>query len=136
MLNVQAVTKSAAFRSPARQECEGIMQRIYNERPDYWPYGLNVDQHSDVYMVREASSRQPVGFVGWQALNEDGVKVGYYSIGILPEHRGKGLAKQAVEGILAEKRASVDAVRAFVMPHNLPSLKLAASLGIEVTHNA
>lgn len=117
----------------SRRECEDIMQRIYNEDPSYWPYGLNISAHDGgVYMIREASTKKAIGFTGWQEREEGNVKVGYYSIGILPEYRHNGFAKQAVAKLLKIKSAGVDRVQALVMKHNKPSLALADSLNIPV----
>ena len=114
-------------------EVSQIMRRIYEENPSYWPYGLSVAHHDGgVYMVREASTRDPVGFVGWQERTRGMRKVGYYSIGILPEHRGKHLAREAVSKLLQEKAAGVDEVRALILHTNTASRRLAESLDIPV----
>ena len=112
------------------------MNRVYREAPDKWPYGLNMSSFDGgVYMVREASSGCPVGFTGWQEQRgHDGKKVGYYSIGILPEYRMNGYAKAAVASLLQEKAAGVDRVEAFIVPGNKPSIALADSLGVSVVH--
>jgi RimJ/RimL family protein N-acetyltransferase len=129
-------TKSACnVNSADRRECEGIMRTIYQENPTFFPHGLFIEGLDDAYVVKQASTLKPVGFTGWQEFPEGRQKVGYYSIGILPEFRGQGYAKSALAGILAEKEASVDKVRAFIVPHNLPSIRLAESFGIEITHN-
>ena len=113
------------------------MERIRAEDPSYWPYGLDIKGHDGgVWMVRQASTDRPVGFVGWQERKQGRTKVGYYSVGILPEYRGHGLAKAAVARLLSEKAASVDRVQAFILPHNTPSIALARSLGVQITHNA
>ena len=114
-----------------RKECESIMNTIYNENPSYWPHGLTIDAHDGgVYMIREASTKKPVGFTGWQERMDGNIKVGFYSIGILPEYRNNGYAKQAVSKLIALKSANVDKVKALVMKHNTPSLHLAESLNI------
>ena len=81
-------------------------------------------------MIREASTKKPVGFTGWQERMDGNIKVGFYSIGILPEYRNNGYAKQAVSKLIALKSANVDKVKALVMKHNTPSLHLAESLNI------
>lgn len=125
----QCNTKQAS----STDEVSRIMRRIYEENPSYWPYGLSVAHHDGgVYMVREASTREPVGFVGWQERTRGMRKVGYYSIGILPEHRGKHLAKEAVSKLLQEKASGVDEVRALILHTNQASRKLAESLDIPV----
>lgn len=116
------------------ETCCNIMERIHGENPQHWPFGLHKDmlQPGGLYLVKDATSKQPAGFVGWQEFREGAVKVGYYSIGILPEFRQRGLAKSAVRQLLAEKAAGVDEVRAMIHRSNLPSLQLADSLGVPV----
>jgi 2'-5' RNA ligase len=117
-------------------EVRSIMKRIYEEEPEYWPYGLDVPGHDDVFMIREKNSNTPVGFVGWQSdLDFSGDKVarvGYYSIGILPEHRRKGFVKEAVQKIISLKSGSYDRVQAFIVEKNAPSTALAKDLGVDV----
>lgn len=111
--------------------CAHIMDKIVAENPSYWPYGCNPDMfNGGVYLIRKSANHEPVGFTGWQEFDEDGKKVGYYSIGILPEYRQQGFAKEAVAKLIHEKSAGVDEVRAFVMNHNTPSLELAKSLKV------
>lgn len=111
--------------------CSKIMDRIVAENPSYWPYGCNPEMfNGGVYLIRKSASHEPVGFTGWQEFDEDGKKVGYYSIGILPEYRQQGFAKEAVAKLINEKSATVDEVRAFVMQHNKPSLELAKTLNV------
>ena len=134
---IQAVKSAnehqAAISSDSRKECEGIMKKIYDENPSYWPYGLDVDSHDGgLYMIREASTHKPVGFTGWQEREEGPDKIGYYSIGILPEYRHNGYAKQAIAKLISIKSATVDKVKALVMRNNIPSLALASSLNIPV----
>lgn len=117
-------------------EAVQVMDRIYRERPDHWPYGLDPRGFDGgLYLIREKSTNKAAGFCGWQQRNElDGdrpIKVGYYSIGILPEHRRHGYAKQALQKLIAVKSAGVDCVRALIMSTNKPSLALADRLGVE-----
>lgn len=110
-----------------------IMKEIYNENPQYWPYGLNIEGHDGgVYMIREASTKEPIGFVGWQERPRGMKKVGFYSIGVLPKFRGKGLAKKAVQEIISVKQAGVDEVRALICHTNKASLLLAEALNVPV----
>lgn len=140
MFTVEKVqfTKSAhesetSINLEARRECEGIMKKIYEEDPSYWPYGLDMAAHDGgVYMIREASTKKPIGFTGWQERMDGPTKVGFYSIGILPEYRNNGYAKQAVAKLISIKSANVDRVQALVMKHNKPSLALAEALHIPV----
>jgi GNAT superfamily N-acetyltransferase len=110
-------------------DTETILNNIYKENPTHWPNGLSAE-HFDggLYMVRKQASREPVGFVGWQERREGFDKVGYYSIGILPEHRRNGFAKQAVAQLIEKKASEVDVVKALVMSNNKPSLSLAEKL--------
>ena len=132
------MTKSAqetetSINMEARRECENIMQKIYNENPSYWPNGLDIASHDGgVYMIREASTKKAIGFTGWQERMDGDSKVGFYSIGILPEYRNNGYAKQAVAKLISIKSANVDRVHALVMKHNEPSLALADSLKVPV----
>lgn len=132
------MTKSAhetetSINLEARRECENIMKRIYDEDPSYWPHGLDIAAHDGgVYMIREASTKKPIGFTGWQERMDGNTKVGFYSIGILPEYRNNGYAKQAVAKLISIKAANVDRVQALVMKHNKPSLALAESLHVPV----
>lgn len=122
----------SAYDLSGRMEAQSIMERIYNEDPSYWPYGLGIPGHDGVYLIRDKMTKQAAGFVGWQQMMEGGRLIGSYSIGILPEYRGHGFAKEAVAKILREKAAGVDEVRSYVMPHNVKSKGLAASLGVPV----
>jgi len=136
------ITKSASedsfqINSESRRECEDIMSKIYAENPSFWPEGLNVSGHHDLFMIREASTKKAIGFTGWQEfVKEGGKKVGYYTIGILPEYRNLGFAKEAVRKLINKKAAGVDRVEAFIAPHNKPSLGLAESLGVSILKSA
>ncbi|WP_297407119.1 hypothetical protein [uncultured Akkermansia sp.] len=98
----------SAYDLSGRMEAQTIMERIYNEDPSYWPYGLGIPGHDGVYLIRDKMTKQAAGFVGWQQMLEGGRLIGSYSIGILPEYRGLGFAKEAVAKILREKAAGVD----------------------------
>lgn len=139
--------KTAAVKTAsALKDAENIMGAIYRENPRYWPHGLDA-RHFDggLYLVREKRSNTPVGFCGWQerirfqpfpkeagAFGVRPVKTGFYSIGILPGHRGNRYAKSAVARLIAEKAAGVDEVRAFIVAENTPSRALAESLRVPV----
>lgn len=123
--------RTAMFKISATdlQTCQDIMRRVHDERPGYWPYGLSA-AHFDggLWMIRKQASGEPAGFVGWQERREGGRRVGYYSVGLLPGYRGNGMAKTAVNRLLAEKAAGVDVIKAFVCDGNKPSIGLAKSL--------
>lgn len=127
-----AIEKVASYSTTGREEVRDIMHRIYNENPSYWPYGLSIAGHDAVYLIRDNMTKAAAGFVGWQQRRESGKLVGSYSIGILPEYRNKGFAKEAVAKIIREKAAGVDEVRSYVVPHNSRSKGLAETLRIPV----
>ena len=83
-----------------------------------------------IYYIAEApadaaSRPRLVGVVGYKgAPDEQGVvEIGY---GVVPEHRRRGFASEAVEGLLA--RAFADARVRMVIAHTLP--ELVASIGV------
>lgn len=122
------MTKTAS----AKDECRDVMKAIYDENPSYWPYGLNMDEHQSVYLVRDKLTKEAAGFVGWQQWTEWPMKkVGSYSIGILPKYRGNGYASEAVAKILQEKCASVDEIRCYAVSSNKKSQGLAKKLHIK-----
>lgn len=132
-IDCNRLTKSASVVDlTARQEVSDIMNKIYNEDPSAWPYGLNIPGHDSVYLIRDKMTKQAAGFVGWQELTKNGKKIGSYSIGILPEYRHNGFAKEAVSKVLQIKSAGVDEVRAFIVDGNKPSERLANSLGVAI----
>lgn len=143
------------------KEARGLLKQIYDENPKHWPAGLTPEHFDGgLYLIREASTGKAVGFCGWQErdevkalkqgqLKESGsrlgpawdnmfrslgcrhTKVGYYSIGILPQFRQNGFAKEALRKLINAKSAGVDQVKALIMASNSPSLALADSLGVE-----
>ena len=125
--------KVAKVTSSSLKEARDIMERVRQENPAYWPYGLSAD-HFDggCYLIREKSASKPVGFCGFQRrMDNDGGVTGYYSIGILPEYRQNGYAKEAVSKLLAMKSATVDRMKAMIVSSNTPSLRLADALGVQ-----
>lgn len=119
--------------SAGLNEVKSIMKDVYDENPSHWPNGLAVD-HMDggVWLIRSASTNEPVGFVGWQDRREGFSKVGYYSIGVKKEHRRQGFAREAVKRIINIKSSSVDRVKAYVAESNKASLALAEQLPVEI----
>jgi len=127
---------ASVINSAGKREAAEIMRQIVQEEPKHWPYGLDPDGFDGgLYLIREKQANTAVGFCGWQERNEiDGnkcVKIGYYSIGILPEHRRNGYAKQALNRLIAVKAAGVDQVRALIVESNQPSRELAKELGVQ-----
>lgn len=112
------------------------MDRIYQENPSFWPHGLTAE-HFDggLYLIREKQANTPVGFCGFQRRfefeNHRSFVTGYYSIGVLPEYRNNGFAKEAVSKLLSMKSATVDRMKAMIVSSNQPSLRLADALGVE-----
>lgn len=106
-----------------------LLQQIHAENPGHWPHGLSA-AHFDggLYLISKQAGMVPVGFVGWQERDENRRRIGYYSIGVLPEHRNHGYAKRAIGAIMQEKSAGVDEVRAMVVSTNAASKSLALSL--------
>ena len=118
-------------------DIEPVLKRIYDDNPAWWPYGLRRDMLDDAFEVTEATTGKSAGFVGWQFRHDpDGRKVGYYAVGMLPEFRGKGYAKEALQKLIANKPSGVDLVRAFIVAGNAPSEGLAKSLGVPVVHKS
>lgn len=131
--SIERITISDSLEKNASvDEVRSIMKRVYNDDPSYWPYGLDVDGHESLYLIRDNMTKAAAGFVGWQEQRINGRKIGSYSIGILPEFRSKGFAKEAVAKIIMEKSAQVDEVRSYVCSHNARSKGLANSLGINI----
>ena len=63
--------------SSSLKEAKDILRDIYDENPSHWPHGLYPEQmDGGLFLVREASTTEPVGFVGWQERIEDFKKVG------------------------------------------------------------
>ena len=126
--------KQASFDYDSLSETRDIMRDIYNENPEYWPYGLNVEGHDEVYLIRDNLTKKACGFVGWQQHMEDGKIIGSYSIGIKPEFRGNGMAKEAVAKLLKTKVDKVDVVKSYIKSGNEGSECLARSLNIPIQH--
>ncbi len=125
-------TKLAADDATLKMAGE-LLRQVHDEEPSFWPNGLSAGQFDGgLWLLSKSAGAAPIGFVGWQDRNESGRRIGYYAIGVLPEHRGKGYAKSAVSQLLQKKASSVDEVRALVCSHNAPSLGLARSLGVTV----
>lgn len=134
--DIPAFYKNASTEDKdAYKQVQDIMQTIYNENPSYWPYGLQIAGHDSVYAIRDNATEKIAGFVGWQEhLDDEGNRVGSYSIGILPEYRNRGFAKEAVAKVIKEKVAGVDKVISYIVTGNKASDGLANSLNIDTIH--
>lgn len=120
----------------SRAKAWEIMQEIKNENPSHWPNGISISGHDHLYLVKD-SSETPVGFVGWQNIrNDQNEKIGYYTVGILSEHRKQGLAKEAVQKIISKHASECDRVCAYIKSTNHPSIRLANSLGVNIKEAA
>ena len=115
---------------------DNLLSTIRDENPSFWPHGLSVDQFDGGLYLIKAGTGDPVGFVGWQERDEGDKHVGYYSVGVLKEHRRQGIAKEALRMMLTEKSAGVDEVRALVMYNNEPSKNLARALRVRLIEKA
>lgn len=115
-----------------QKSVDKIMAEIYAEAPEHWPCGLSPQLFDGGTWPIKDEAGDVVGFTGWQVRNRSGKKVGYYSVGVLAPHRRKGLAKKALEALLAKKRDTVDTVQALIVDGNAPSTQLAKSLNISI----
>lgn len=121
------------WRMSGLKEVQDVLQTIRKENPSYWPHGLSVGHHNaGLWLIREASTSKPVGFTGFQVFPEGLKRIGYYTVGVLPQYRQMGIAKKAVQRLCAEKANEFDEIRAYIADHNMPSRALASSLHIPV----
>lgn len=115
------------------RKLEEIMGTVYSEAPWKWPHGLSIKGHDESFLIKRSSDDTPVGFVGWQLRKEGHLKVGYYSVGVLPEFRGQRSATQAVGELITKKSHEVDKVKALIVEGNSESVGLAKNLDVEVS---
>jgi GNAT superfamily N-acetyltransferase len=119
-----------------RAEFDQILDRVYQDNPTWWPHGLKRAQLDEAFAIRDPATRKLAGFTGWQVRRDEmGKPSGYYSVGLLPEFRRQGLAKRALQEMFTQHRpAGVEDIRAYIVPGNEPSMKLADRLGVPVQH--
>lgn len=86
-----------------------IFKSLYEEDKKYWPNGLSKDLYDGeddlLYLLTTKEDESPIGFVARQVRGKgtpEG-RASYYSIGVLPEFRGKGVAKEALLNLLNQK---------------------------------
>lgn len=78
---------------------KSVLDSIYNEHPDFWPCGLDINLfngYGDKFLVLK-HNKDIIGFIGLQMYRDMDTDDGfgnYISIGLLPEFRGKGIAKK------------------------------------------
>jgi ribosomal-protein-alanine N-acetyltransferase len=70
-----------------------------------------------------------IGFFGPPALSDDGVLETEIGYGLVEEARGRGVATEAVTGLLAQTDRIGVRVRASVEPDNTPSVRVLAKCG-------
>lgn len=120
-----------------RNQVDEVLQTIYNENPGFWPHGLSRGQFKsagdELHVILDEETSKIAGFVGWQPRDTDKGRIGYYSIGVLPEFRGCKIATTAVKELMQKKAGEVDEVGALIMDGNRPSKALARALGVEPT---
>lgn len=116
---------------------DSIMETILKENPAWFPYGLSRKQLDQSWLVRDPETKAPAGFTGWQFRpNDKGGTTGWYAIGLLPEFRGKGLARKALEEMFSKKPSFVDDIKAFIVKGNDASVNLAKRLGVPYQHKS
>lgn len=107
---------------------EDLFEAIYNEDKKYWPYGLNVGLYNgdkDIVKLIKDKDNNLAGFVATQVRETANDKpTAFYSVGILPEHRGKGLASKHLKELLKEQSGKDYKHFYTVHKDNIPSLSL------------
>lgn len=82
------------------------------------------------WLIHVTGERQPAGWVSLRIADRD-PNTGEIGYSVLREHRGRGIATEAVRMLLAEAfdAARLTRVRAYCMPENLPSRAVLANAG-------
>lgn len=82
------------------------------------------------WLICQPSSRRPLGWVSLRITDRDPAE-GEIGYSLLREHRGRGLATEAVYALLGEafEHARLRCVQAFCVPENEASRKLLARIG-------
>ncbi len=115
-----AFTAEQRTREGAQQMLEFVIASYSSEAPIF---SLTIaDPASDAYL----------GSCGAQPLAEDGSEFEIYYT-LMPEHRNQGFATEATQAVAGFLFESTDAERlvAFVIPENLPSVRVARKLGFD-----
>lgn len=127
------IEKKGSIRSTdiegVQRDLDKILSRIYEENKRYFPHGLYKERYNgndDVLeIIKDEETGAPAGFRGVQVrTNPENKRVAYYSIGVLPEFRGKGLAEKAMIKSLLEEGDKFDMNAYTVNKENRPSLFL------------
>lgn len=115
------------------RQLDKVLDTIFKENPKYFPYGLsrdnyNLDKEDEIILITDDNNENIIkGFVGVQKQkdkNNPNIKSAYYSIGILPEFRNKGLAEKALSYMIKKHQFTVDKNIYSVVENNTPSLKV------------
>lgn len=120
-----------------RNECkESFMNTAeisYNDQVR-WYYERYLKTENDyIFSIRETPSRELLGFISLYEVNHLSRIATMGRLMIDPKHRGKNIAKQAIELIHQfAKILGIESVRAEVKFSNVPARNLYSSLGYEV----
>ena len=107
---------------------EDLFEAIYNEDKKYWPHGLNLSLYNgenDAIKLIKDKDNNLAGFTAVQV--RDNLKdkpTAFYSVGILPEYRGKGLASIFLRKLIEENKGKDYKHTYTVHKDNKPSLSL------------
>lgn len=115
---------------------DDILKRIYDEQPAWWPFGLRRSMMDRAFVIHDPDSQQPAGFTGWQFRGTADKPEAYYAVGLLPEYRGKGLAQAALSEMFRDHTPPGHTIKAYIVPGNTASTRLAERLGVPVQHKA
>lgn len=91
-------------------QVDTLFKRIYDENPKYWKNGLTRDlfygigDRLNLIFDTERKVKDPIGFVGFQKFRRDNNNklVNAISVGLLPEYRGKGIAKKYIKELIPQ----------------------------------
>lgn len=90
--------------SDSTDKLSNILDSIYNEKKEYWPNGLSLILYTgdkDKLMPIKNKNNKLIGFKGCQI--RDGNKA-YYSVGLIPEERGNGIAFKEMDKFIDDNK--------------------------------
>jgi RimJ/RimL family protein N-acetyltransferase len=108
----------------------GLSSVELSNHPEWHPYGFLPEVFDRRYVVMTEGK-----FAGQVMVNFQGGKT-FVSYAILPEFRGKGLAKAAVKVVLDHLGVPAEKAWAYIVKGNEASVHLADSLGINIMFHA
>lgn len=123
--------KATESAEKGKTTLQDVLSLIEKEQPSYWPNGLNTGLYNgsgDNLTALTDKEGNVVGFLGWQERGG----TGYYSVGLLPEYRKKGIASRLLPDYIKEMNTRNLPVKATIDKDNAPSLALADKLGVKV----